>query len=128
MTNSRLRETPADVDAATANSHALAEEYSADQTPAILDRLLDLELPVCIALGHAEIALKDVLKMKPGSVVQLDKEAGEEVDLLVHGTLVARGEIVLVDDNYGIRITHIINRTPQSMLSDVQRERGRDSR
>ena len=86
----------------------------------ILERLLDLELPVSIALGHADITIKDALKMKSGSVVQLNKEAGGEVDLLVQATLVARGEIVLVDDHYGVRITQILNRALQPMLTAAE--------
>ena len=78
-----------------------------------IERLLDLELPVSIALGHADLTIQDALKMKSGSVVQLNKEDGGEVDLLVQGTLVARGQIVLVDDNYGVRITQILNRALQ---------------
>src|SRR5579875_649363 len=76
----------------------------------ILGQLLDLELPAAVAIGHANLAIKDVLKMKSGSVVPLNREAGEEVDLLVHGTVVARGEIVLVENNYAIRIKQMVDR------------------
>lgn len=110
-------------------------ECSQTSTLPILERLLDLELPVSIAIGHADLSIKDVLKMKSGSVVQLNRESGEEVDLLVHGTVVARGEIVLVDENYAIRIKEIVNRMPQPHLSASESgvrklakpERSRDS-
>ena len=76
--------------------------------PLAADRLLDLELPVAISLGYAELPVKAIPGMKPGAVIELDKEAGDDVELLVHGTVVARGEITLVKGNYGLRIKHIV--------------------
>jgi flagellar motor switch protein FliN len=74
-----------------------------------LDLLLDVEIPISVEVGRAQMSLEDVLKLVPGSVVGLDKKAEEPVDLRVNGKLVARGEVVLVDDTYGLRITQIVD-------------------
>ncbi len=74
-----------------------------------LDLLLDVEIPISVEVGRTEMPLEDVLKLVPGSVIALDKKSEEPVDLRVNGKLVARGEVVLVDDSYGLRITQIID-------------------
>ncbi len=74
-----------------------------------LDLLLDVEIPISVEVGRAQMSLEEVLKLVPGSVIALDKKAEEPVDLRVNGKLVARGEVVLVDDNYGLRVTQIVD-------------------
>jgi len=74
-----------------------------------LDLLLDVEIPISVEVGRAQMSLEEVLKLVPGSVIALDKKAEEPVDLRVNGKLVARGEVVLVDDAYGLRITQIVD-------------------
>lgn len=74
-----------------------------------LDLLLDVEIPVSVEVGRARMSLDEVLRLVPGSVIALDKKAEEPVDLRVNGKLVARGEVVLVDDAYGLRITQIVD-------------------
>ena len=74
-----------------------------------LDLLLDVEIPISVEVGRAQMSLEDVLKLVPGSVIALDKKAEEAVDLRVNGKLVARGEVVLVDDVYGLRVTQIVD-------------------
>ena len=74
-----------------------------------LDLLLDVEIPISVEVGRAQMSLEDVLKLVPGSVIALDKKAEDPVDLRVNGKLVARGEVVLVDDAYGLRITQIVD-------------------
>ncbi|MBL9077458.1 MAG: flagellar motor switch protein FliN [Planctomycetes bacterium] len=74
-----------------------------------LDLLLDVEIPISVEVGRAQMSLDDVLRLVPGSVIALDKKAEEPVDLRVNGKLVARGEVVLVDDAYGLRITQIVD-------------------
>ncbi|HEX5054019.1 MAG TPA: flagellar motor switch protein FliN [Planctomycetota bacterium] len=74
-----------------------------------LDLLLDVEIPISVEVGRAQMSLDEVLRLVPGSVVALDKKAEEPVDLRVNGKLVARGEVVLVDDSYGLRITQIVD-------------------
>lgn len=74
-----------------------------------LDLLLDVEIPIAVEVGRARMSLDEVLRLVPGSVIALDKKAEEPVDLRVNGKLVARGEVVLVDDCYGLRITQIVD-------------------
>ncbi|ABO50890.1 CheC, inhibitor of MCP methylation [Desulforamulus reducens MI-1] len=74
-----------------------------------LDLILDIPLKVSVILGRTKRPIKDVLKIAPGSVVELDSLADEPVDILVNGTLVATGEVVVVNENFGIRITNIIS-------------------
>ena len=75
-----------------------------------LDLLLDIDIPITVEVGRAQMTLDEVLRLVPGSVIALDKKAEEPVDLRVNGKLVARGEIVLIDDSYGLRITQIVDR------------------
>ena len=62
-----------------------------------------------VSFGHAQLPLKDVLKLTTGSIVELDKLAGEPVDVMVNGRAVARGEVVVIEDNFGVRITEVLN-------------------
>ncbi len=71
--------------------------------------LLDVPLDVTVELGRTKIALRDMLQLGPGSVIELDKLIGEPVDLLVNDKLIAKGEVVVFDENFGVRITDIIN-------------------
>jgi len=74
-----------------------------------LDLLLDVTLRVSVELGRSELTLRDVLALGPGSIVELDRLAGESVDILVNNRLIARGEVVVVDENYGVRVTEILS-------------------
>ncbi|MBL8750670.1 MAG: flagellar motor switch protein FliN [Planctomycetes bacterium] len=74
-----------------------------------LDLLLDVEIPVAVEVGRARMSLDEILRLVPGSVIALDKKSEEPVDLRVNGKLVARGEVVLVDDSYGLRITQVVD-------------------
>ncbi|MEW6697257.1 MAG: flagellar motor switch phosphatase FliY [Bacillota bacterium] len=74
-----------------------------------LDLILDIPLRVSVVLGRTKRPIKDILKIAPGSVVELDALADEPVEILVNGTLVATGEVVVVNENFGIRITNIIS-------------------
>ena len=75
-----------------------------------LDLLLNVSLQVTAELGKAKMNVRDILKLGTGSVVELDRLAGGPVDLLVNDKLVARGEVVAIDDNFGVRITELIDR------------------
>jgi flagellar motor switch protein FliN/FliY len=92
---------------------ALAE---GEALPPMLDRLMDLELPVSVALGRAVLPIQDILKITSGSLIELDRDVGEHVELLVHGTVVARGEVVSIKGNYGLRIKEIISRQERIAL------------
>ena len=73
-----------------------------------LELLHDVEMAVSVELGRTRMAVRDLLGLGPGAVVQLDRAAGSPVDLLVNGTLIARGEVVVVDEEFGIRISEIV--------------------
>lgn len=77
--------------------------------PSGLDLVLDVPLRVTVELGRTRMQIRDVLELGKGSVVELDKLAGEPVDLLVNGKLIARGEVVVIDENFGIRVTDIVS-------------------
>jgi len=78
--------------------------------PRNLDLLLDVELPVCVTFGRTQLPLKDILKLSSGSIVELNRLANEPVELLINNAVIARGEVVVVDGNYGIRVTEIVSR------------------
>lgn len=77
-------------------------------TPRNMDLLLDVKLPVAIELGRTTLPIAEILEWTQGSVIELDKLAGEPVDLLVNNKLVARGEVVVIDEKFGLRITALI--------------------
>lgn len=74
-----------------------------------IDLLLDVKLPVSVELGRAEMQIKEIVAFSPGTVVELNKMAGDMVDILVNGRVVAQGEVVVVDEHFGIRITHLLS-------------------
>jgi flagellar motor switch protein FliN/FliY len=85
-------------------------ENNNDQTRR-LDLLLDVPLDIAVELGRARMSIQDLLALGPGSVIELDKIAGEALDILVNDRLVARGEAVVVNDKFGIRITDIVSQS-----------------
>jgi len=76
--------------------------------PANLNLVLDVPVSLTIELGSCQLAMKDVLQLNIGSVVQLDKPADAPVELSVNGKLIARGEVVVIEDRYGVKITEVI--------------------
>jgi len=74
-----------------------------------LEILLDVPLDISVELGRSRMSIQELLALGPGSVVELDKVAGEPLDILVNQRLVARGEAVVVNDKFGVRITDIIS-------------------
>jgi flagellar motor switch protein FliN/FliY len=73
-----------------------------------LDLVLDVPVNVTVELGSCLLPMREILQLGPGTVVQLDKPAGAPVELLVNRKLVARGEVVVVDDRFGIRVTEVV--------------------
>jgi flagellar motor switch protein FliN/FliY len=71
--------------------------------------LSDVEMTVTAELGRAYMTVRELLSLTPGSIVELDRVAGTPIDVLVNGTVVARGEVVVVDEEFGVRITEIID-------------------
>ena len=105
---------------------ALEEQVIAEAKPAPLEELTDdapisaeerrkldtiLDIPVTIAMevGRSQISIRNLLQLNQGSVVELDRLAGEPLDVLVNGTLIAHGEVVVVNDKFGIRLTDVIS-------------------
>jgi len=72
-----------------------------------LHQLSDVPIPVTVQLGRVRLTLGDLCRLKPGSLLELDREAHEPADVLVNGKVVAHGEIVTVDNHYGVRITNV---------------------
>jgi flagellar motor switch protein FliN/FliY len=77
--------------------------------PPNLDLVLDVPVSLTAELGGCSLPMGDVLQLNVGSVVQLEKQANEPVDLLVNGKLIARGEVVVLEDRFGIKITELIS-------------------
>ena len=89
-------------------SELQAERVSGNVYDRSLEIVLDVPLQVTVELGRTEKLVRDVLELTPGSVVELDKLAGEPVDILVNQKYIAKGEVVVIDENFGIRITDIV--------------------
>lgn len=74
-----------------------------------LDVILDISVNLSLEVGKTKISIRDLLKLNQGSVVELDRLAGEPLDVLVNGTLIAHGEVVVTNDKYGIRLTDVVS-------------------
>lgn len=74
------------------------------------DLLYDVELPVCVSFGRAHLQLRDVMKLTTGSVVELNRTVSEPVEIIVNNCVIARGEVVVVEGNFGVRINEVISR------------------
>jgi len=98
----------------TAVPAAPGEEMETAIAPAApsrtLDLLLDVELPVSVSFGRAKLALKDVIKLTTGSIVELNRTVTEPVEIIVNNCVIARGEVVVMEGNYGVKISQIISR------------------
>jgi flagellar motor switch protein FliN len=95
---------------AATKSHNQAPQLSGPQDPN-LNRILDIPLMLSAQLGSTRMLIKDLLQLGPGSIVELDKLAGEPLEVLVNERLVARGEVVMVNEKFGIRLTDVISPT-----------------
>ncbi|RKZ19717.1 flagellar motor switch protein FliN [bacterium] len=113
------REAPAATETPDDASSPLVDQESAALTRDLeedvpdtgnLDLLLDVGLKITVELGRAELKFRDVLNLTQGSVVELQRQTSEPVDILVNGALLASGEVVVVDDHFAVRITKLLNR------------------
>lgn len=102
---------PAHVQPAEFSSFGAAPEQASGKgkEPRNLDLLMDIPLDVSVELGHTRKTVREVLELGPGSIIELDKLAGEAIDILINKKYVAKGEVVVVDENFGIRITEILD-------------------
>ena len=91
------------------------EELTEDDAPISgeekrkLDAILDIPVTISMEVGRSNISIRNLLQLNQGSVVELDRVAGESLDVLVNGTLIAHGEVVVVNDKFGIRLTDVIS-------------------
>ena len=74
-----------------------------------LDLILDVPVTIAMEIGRTNISIRNLLKLSQGSVIELDRMAGEPMDVLVNGTLIAHGEVVVVNEKFGIRLTDVIS-------------------
>ena len=73
-----------------------------------IELIMDVPLEVTVELGRTNKSIKEILEFSPGTIIELDKLAGEPIDVLVNGKFVAKGEVVVIEENFGIRVTEII--------------------
>ncbi len=105
----RREPTPIGPSASRARFAPLPEQEQPAQRTSI-DLLAGLQMNVTVELGRTELTVSEVLGLGPGSVVELDRLAGEPVDILVNDRLIARGEVVVVDENFGVRVVEVVRR------------------
>lgn len=74
-----------------------------------LNAILDIPVKVTVEIGRTQVPIRDLMQYNPGSVVELERLVGEPLDVLVNGTLVAKGEVVVVNERFGIRLTDVVN-------------------
>jgi len=109
---------PAAVPAAGMFQELKADALTGAQTTR-LEMILDIPVTLTVELGRTKIAIRNLLQLAQGSVVELDALAGQPMDVLVNGCLIAQGEVVVVNDKFGIRLTDII--TPEERLRGLNR-------
>jgi flagellar motor switch protein FliN/FliY len=107
---------PAEVQPA---SFAQLKNESAGAAPGNLDMILDIPVTITVELGRTKIQIRNLLQLAQGSVIELDGMAGEPMTVLVNGCLIAQGEVVVVNEKFGIRLTDII--TPEERLRRLNR-------
>lgn len=95
---------PAELDGLGGESGALLQNGDAN-----LDVILDIPVTLSMEIGRTRVSIQELLQLAKGSVVELDRMAGEPLDVLVNGTLVARGEVVVVNDKFGVRLSDVIS-------------------
>ena len=107
---------------AAASSAGLFQPLSKVEAPSTrndIDMILDIPVQMTVELGRTKIAIRNLLQLAQGSVVELDGLAGDGMDVLVNGCLIAQGEVVVVNDKFGIRLTDII--TPSERIRKLNR-------
>jgi flagellar motor switch protein FliN/FliY len=97
----------------------LTSDASAGSAPGRIDMILDIPVQLTVELGRTKLPIRNLLQLVQGSVVELDRLAGEPMDVLVNGCLIAQGEVVVVNDKFGIRLTDVI--APDERLRRLNR-------
>jgi flagellar motor switch protein FliN/FliY len=93
-----------------AGDHAEAKRPAAPEKSRTYDLLMEVDLPISVSFGRAQIPLRDVLKLNSGSIVELNRTISDPVEIIVNNCVIARGEVVVVEGNYGVRIQQVISR------------------
>lgn len=96
-------------DAQPAEFDELTETQADEGDARKLDTILDIPVTISMEVGRTSISIRNLLQLNQGSVVELDRVAGEPLDVLVNGTLIAHGEVVVINDKFGIRLTDVIS-------------------
>ena len=109
MTSSDEAAQLAAFEALTATSASKTSNATGEKNDLNLDVILDVPVTLSLVVGHARIPIRNLLQLNQGSVVELDRAAGEPLDVFVNGTLVAHGEVVVVNEKFGIRLTDVIS-------------------
>jgi flagellar motor switch protein FliN/FliY len=86
-----------------------ADSLPQDQGEPQLDMILDIPVTIALEIGRTQVSIRNLLQLNQGSIVELDRLAGEPLDVLVNGTLIAHGEVVMVNEKFGIRLTDVIS-------------------
>lgn len=97
---------------------AAKSDPAAAEASRTFDLLLDVELPVRVSFGRAQVPLKEVLKLTTGSIVELNRSVSEPVEIIVNNCVVARGEVVVVEGNFGVRIQEVVSRQDRLRVLD----------
>ena len=97
-----------DVNVQPASFQAFNNDVNAFGQKENIDLIMDVPLEVTVELGRTTKSIKDILEFSPGTIVELNKIAGEAIDILVNGKNVAKGEVVVIEESFGVRITEII--------------------
>ena len=95
--------------ASQAPLNELSDDSNGPVTNPELDVILDIPVTISMEVGNTEISIRNLLQLNQGSVIELDRLAGEALDVLVNGTLIAHGEVVVVNDKFGIRLTDVVS-------------------
>jgi len=99
-----------------------AQEKSEQKVSAAsMDLLLDVELPLSVSFGRTFLPVRDILRLATGSVVELNRHVNDYVDVIVNNCVIARGEVVVIEGNYGIRVHEIVSRRERAMLQHMNR-------
>ena len=97
-------------DAATANLESLVDDAVASSDEDLnLEVILDIPVTISMEVGSTKVNIRNLLQLNQGSVIELDRMAGEPLDVMVNGTLIAHGEVVVVNEKFGIRLTDVIS-------------------
>jgi flagellar motor switch protein FliN/FliY len=100
----------------------LLDESADERGGSDLRRLSAVPIDLSVVVGHTKMTVGETLDLRVGSVIELDRMADEPVDVLVNGTLIARGEVVVIDDQFGLRLTHILSEDPAAAADPVLAE------